>query len=84
MAEAVITSKGQVTIPKEIRDRLSLRSGDRIDFVLTDAGLMVKPLKRDLRSLCGIFKGRRSKPLTIEQMNRSIAEMGSRHEDDPQ
>jgi AbrB family looped-hinge helix DNA binding protein len=84
VAEAVITSKGQVTIPKEIRDRLSLRTGDRIDFVLTDAGLMVKPLKSDLRSLCGIFKGRRAKPLSIEEMNRSIGEMGSLHEDDPQ
>jgi len=38
MSEATITSKGQVTIPKLVRDRLSLRAGDRIEFAFTDAG----------------------------------------------
>ena len=36
--QATITTKGQVTVPKPIRDKLRLRPGDRIDFVLDDVG----------------------------------------------
>lgn len=36
-----VTVKGQVTIPKPIRDRLGLRPGDRIDFAFDDAGRLV-------------------------------------------
>ena len=35
---ATVTSKGQVTIPKPIRDRLHLEPGDKIDFTLDEAG----------------------------------------------
>ena len=33
MADATITSKGQVTIPKPVRDRLGLKAGDQVEFV---------------------------------------------------
>lgn len=82
MSEATITSKGQVTIPKSVRDRLSLHAGDRIEFVFSDAGLTVVPIRRELNAMCGIFKGRRAKPASVADMNRAIAEMGSRREDD--
>jgi AbrB family looped-hinge helix DNA binding protein len=78
MSEATLTSKGQVTIPKSVRDALGLEAGDRIDFVDTDKGFLIVPAKRDLKSLRGILKGRRKKPATIEEMNEAIAEMGSR------
>lgn len=77
MSEATITSKGQVTIPKPVRDALGLETGDRIEFVRTEQGFLVVPAKSDLRSLRGMFKGRRSKPATIEEMKAAIAEMGS-------
>lgn len=42
--DARITSKGQVTIPKRIRDRLGLEAGEDVEFVLTDDGeLTVRP-----------------------------------------
>ena len=77
MAEATITSKGQVTIPKPVRDALGLEAGDRIEFVSTDKGFLVIPAKRDLRSLRGMFKGRRVKPATTDEIKAAIAEMGS-------
>jgi antitoxin PrlF len=78
MSEATITSKGQVTIPKAVRDTLGLQAGDRIDFVDTERGFLIVPVKRDLKTLRGMFKGRRRKPLTIEEMNKLIARMGGR------
>ena len=37
MASATITSKGQVTIPVDVRNELGLSAGDRIEFILNDA-----------------------------------------------
>lgn len=36
MAESTVSTKGQVVIPKEVRDRLGLRSGDRVEFTVHD------------------------------------------------
>ena len=38
-----VQAKGQVTIPKEIREKLNLQPGDLVVFVDTDDGVMVKP-----------------------------------------
>jgi antitoxin PrlF len=48
---ATVTSKGQVTIPKEIRDLLHIRSNDKVDFVLDGDRVLLAPVKTllDLR-----------------------------------
>ncbi len=38
MASATLTSKGQLTVPKSVREALGLESGDRIEFVETEKG----------------------------------------------
>ncbi len=75
MATATITSKGQITIPKSVRMKLKLEVGHRVEFVETEAGFLVKPVTRDIRSLKGILPKPR-RPVSIEDMNRSIARMG--------
>ena len=80
MTEATLTSKGQITIPKVVRDALGLSTGDRIEFLGTDKGFVIVPVKRDLNALCGIFKGRRAKPATLDEIKAAIAEMGSEPE----
>ena len=77
MTEATLTSKGQITIPKAVRDALGLTTGDRIEFVGTEKGFVMAPVKRDLGALCGMFKGRRSKPATLDEIKAAIAGMGS-------
>lgn len=77
MAEATLTSKGQVTIPSAVRTALGLEAGDRISFVDTERGYLIVPATRDLRALRGMFKGRRRTPATIEEMKEAIAELGS-------
>ena len=78
MTEATLTTKGQATIPKTVRDALGLEAGDRVDFVDTDKGILLVPAKRDLKSLRGMFKGRRPKPATLEEIKRAISEIGSK------
>jgi len=75
MATATITSKGQITLPKSVRIRLGLEAGHRVEFVETDAGFLVKPATKDIRSLKGILPKPRQ-PVTVEAMNRSLARMG--------
>lgn len=78
MAAATLTSKGQVTIPIQVRHALGLEAGDRIEFVETEKGqFAIIPTNRSVRELDGMFKGRRKRPVTIEEMNAAIARRAS-------
>jgi AbrB family looped-hinge helix DNA binding protein len=72
MTAAVITSKGQITIPVDVRRRLGLGAGDRIEFVEIEKGLFaIRPATGDVRALKGMIKAP-AKPVTIEDMNEAI------------
>lgn len=75
MTAATLTSKGQITLPKSVRDRLGVEAGDRIEFIESEKGFLVVPTTRDIRSLKGIIP-KPKKPVAIDEMNRSIAKMG--------
>jgi antitoxin PrlF len=75
MASATVTSKGQITLPKSVRDRLEIEAGDRLEFVESEQGFLVVAATRDIRSLKGIV-GRPKKPVTIEDMNSALRKMG--------
>ena len=76
MAEATLTSKGQVTIPKIVRDAMGLKEGDRVDFIETDQGVLMVPATRDVKTLRGMFKNRRPRAATLSQIKKTIGEMG--------
>lgn len=76
MATATITTKGQVTIPAEVRQRLGIESGDRIEFVEIEGGYAIKPAIDDVRSLKGLLR-KPSKPVTIDDMNAAIRARGA-------
>jgi antitoxin PrlF len=71
--ESAITTKGQATIPKLIRDHLQLKPGDRVKFFVHPDGSVVLLPKRPASILRGIIKSRRRRPVTIEEMNEAIA-----------
>lgn len=74
MASATITSKGQITIPQRVREKLGLEPGDRIEFVEVDEGkFQLVPATRSIRELEGRYQGKVSKPVSIEEMNAAIA-----------
>ncbi|MBN3781829.1 AbrB/MazE/SpoVT family DNA-binding domain-containing protein [Burkholderia sp. Ac-20345] len=78
MAAATITSKGQVTIPVDVRNQLGLEAGDRIEFSFNEATgrYEVYPATRSLVALKGVVK-KPAKPVSIDDMNQAIAEQGA-------
>jgi antitoxin PrlF len=73
MGTATITSKGQTTIPKDVRDRLNLKAGDRLDFVFAEDGtLRVVPLNVSLDDLKSMLPPPQRK-LSDEELNEAIA-----------
>ena len=71
---STVTSKGQITIPKQIRDLLRLEPGDRVQFQVDRQGQVIMRAKNvDIRELRGILRSRRKTPLSIEEMNEAIA-----------
>ena len=74
MAAATITSKGQITIPIQVRTALGVDTGDRIEFVEIEKGqFVIVPINRSVRDLKGMLRVKGRKPVSIEEMNRAIA-----------
>ena len=79
MPASTITSKGQITLPKRIRERLNVAPGDRIDFVVEENGLVVvRPARSRLRQLRGMLRDRKRRPMSLGQMDAAIAREHSR------
>ena len=78
MPSATITSKGQLTLPKAIRDLLRLGAGDRVDFIVKDDGTVVlRPTTVDVRELKGLLHRKGLRPLSVEEMNAIIRRRGA-------
>ena len=78
MVQARLTGKGQVTIPKTIRDYLHLDTGSKIDFVIDENGdVKVIPLNIAIENLSGILHRPGMKAASIAEMEQAIAEGAS-------
>ena len=77
MTTSTITTKGQVAIPLDVRQRLGLAAGDRIEFVDIGNGMFaIKPAIDDVRSLKGLLN-KPAKPVSVEDMNAAIRARGA-------
>jgi AbrB family looped-hinge helix DNA binding protein len=66
--ETTLTSKGQTTIPKAIRDSLGMKAGDRMSFTLMPDGIVVMRVKnKRVAELAGLLhkKGRKAVPTEL-------------------
>ena len=73
MATASVTSKGQITIPIEVRQDLGLKTGDRVSFIKGEDGVYsFRPKTGSIMNLRGMFKWT-GKPVTLEEMDQAIA-----------
>jgi AbrB family looped-hinge helix DNA binding protein len=78
MPTSTVTSKGQTTIPKEIREHLHLKPGDRVEFVTDEDGRVVMlPATIDVTELAGMLKPP-PKPVTLEEMAQAVRKRGGR------
>lgn len=78
MSSAVLTSKGQITIPKAVREGLGVDTGDRVEFVELEKGVYtVVAATRDIRELKGLVP-KPAKPVSLEEMKRAIARAAAR------
>ena len=69
MAEAAVTSKGQITIPVEVRRAMGLKAQDRVVFTLLPDGTTVMRAKtRSLDELAGVLKQPRARKVSIRKM----------------
>lgn len=69
--ESTLTSKGQTTIPKGIRDKLAMKSGDRMTFTLMpDGTVLMRVKKKSILALAGVLRRKGQKPVPIEQLSR--------------
>lgn len=76
MGNTRISSKGQITIPKEIRDKLNLKPGDRIIVEAREHAAIVRPLKKPSKSMRGIGKSTKQKlgNITAVELTRKMRE----------
>jgi AbrB family looped-hinge helix DNA binding protein len=78
MPGSTITSKGQITVPKAVRERLALQPGDRMSFVIHDDGTVtVEAETVDLASLRGMVKSG-GRHVSVEQMDEAITRGATR------
>ena len=77
MSAATVTSKGQITIPADVRRALRVTSGDRIEFVEIEPGRFeIVAATGSVRELKGMF-GPSGRSVSVDEMNEAIASAGS-------
>jgi antitoxin PrlF len=73
MAIATLTSKGQITIPKVVRETLNLHTGDKLEFVVTGEGnVLVRPVTKKVDDVFGRLHKPGRKPVSIQEMDAAI------------
>jgi AbrB family looped-hinge helix DNA binding protein len=73
MTIATLTSKGQITIPKAVREGLRLHTGDKIEFILSDgAEARLRPVTRKVDEVFGRLHQAGRKGVSVEVMDEGI------------
>lgn len=77
--EATMTSKGQVTVPKAVRDKLGLKQGDTIVYTVTGGGVVLTPKSIDFVDLAGYLGEPPNGPAGLAQIDETIARHGGQN-----
>ena len=70
---AVVTSKGQLTLPKKIRERMGLSAGSRLDFEVNEQGwLLARPVNNTALGLAGLLRRPGQQAVSVEAMAEAV------------
>jgi len=73
MITASITSKGQITIPKSIRESLQISTGDKISFILSNDGeVILRPLSKKSAEVFGLLAKSGNKAVSVNEMKDQV------------
>ena len=79
MVTALITSKGQITIPKVVRNSLGLNPGDRVAFeVRVQSEVVLRPLTKSVEEVFGRLSSLKISKKSVDDMNRAIGDRMSK------
>ena len=70
--EATLSAKGQVTIPKEMREALNLRAGDQLIYSVVDGEVILTPKNIDFKDLAGLLGDPPNGPATLEEIDEAV------------
>jgi AbrB family looped-hinge helix DNA binding protein len=74
MNTGTLTSKGQTTVPKDIRDKMGLKPGAKLYWTYVNGHAEVRAKTGSIMDIAGMFYDPNRKPVSIEEMNEAIAE----------
>ena len=69
-----MTSKGQLTIPKAVRDELKLSTGTRYDVHVVDGDIVLSPRRKSIADLAGMLGNPLGRALTQAEMDEAIGQ----------
>jgi len=74
MALTTVTAKGQITIPKSVREALNLRSGDKVEILVEDDRAILKPVSRRVEEVFGKLHQKGKKGYSVKEMDTLVRE----------
>jgi len=74
MKTSRVTTKGQVTIPSDVRKQLGIHQGDRVGFVYEDGKVIILPVIKDIEAAFGIVAAEQS--VSLQDMEAAIQHRG--------
>ena len=77
MQESTVTTKGQTTLPKDVRAALQLNPGDRVRYMILDGGEVRLVRSRPVMQLAGLLNDRTDKRASLDDMDEAIAKGAS-------
>tara|TARA_R110002020_G_scaffold316361_10_gene531570 strand:+ start:9543 stop:9824 length:282 start_codon:yes stop_codon:yes gene_type:complete len=81
--DAVLSAKGQITLPKEIRDALAIRPNDTVIFTVEDGRLILTPKNVSFSDLAGFLGSPPNGPATLDEIEEAIASAAAQNASEP-
>lgn len=82
MPTSTLTSRGQTTIPKAIREALGLQPGDRVEFLVEEGQVVLRRATADITELDGLLDRSGRDPVSLDEMDKAVrrgAQKGETH-----